>query len=464
MVATGRNVLVVMFDDLGKERDERYWRAPVAASEIVSTPALRGLYDRGVRFTRHRTMPWCTASRAAWKTGRWSFRNTQSALAEGPNAPLPLDEMCVPRMLKLGLLGQVETAGFGKHHLAKRENGGANHPVLIGFDYYRGTRGNLDSTDEQYAQWERFTAKAGGQPTFDRMFEYAPEVTVRDAHSWINSRSSGMPWYVEVNMHLPHAQVHRPPSGTYDATKYVLNHSFPMLGDEPREYGKAMIQAGDFYLAKLLAGIPEEVLANTVIICSSDNGTQAEQCPFPYRLGEPGCIFSTSHAKRTCFDGGILNMLVVAGAGISNPGRTCGHVTSVVDLYSTIAEIMGADLSLAPSKNGRLDSLSFWPVCTNQAAAPARTMGLSEVWGPNQEVTAASVAGLRCTFDANYKLLRTSTGLAFPDAGVQFYDLNADPDELVNLTPGGATGSLTAGQLTAYNALVTYYTTTFAAP
>lgn len=460
------NVLEIVLDDLGRERDEAYQGdagilGVVPPSEVISTPNMRRLYQSGVRFRRARTQPWCSPSRAAGITGRWAFRTGITNLAEGASQPLLLDEMCLPRALKLGTGGAVSTALFGKHHLATKANGWVNHPNLMGFDYFAGTMTNLDTSERNYFQWDKVE-----QGSIKREYEYPEDVIVRDALKWIAGQG-GSQWYCKVAFHLPHQIEHRPPSEYYDSSKYVLKAQMPSAGEDPRLYHAAMIQAADFEVGKLLDGIPAGVLANTVVILWSDNGSNETMLPDVLQLAGAGSIYAgatppanKSHAKRTVYDYGCRNPFVVSGAVVASPGRVSDVPISVVDIYRTVAQIMGADLTKAPSKNGHLDSISFLPNLVDPVVGAQRTFGFSELFTPNGANANAASSGIRATWDAQYKLIRTVAGITFPNGADEMYDTLADPNELVNLLPGGGTGSLTAPQLTAYNGLKNFFITT----
>lgn len=452
-------VMLIVADDLGRDRDVGFTTSPVPGSEVVVTPTIASIYRRGVRINL-RAQPWCSPSRATGITGRWNFRHGVSSLALGQNQGLLLDEMCLPRALKLGLGGDIETAHFGKWHLGTRAVGGLEHPNLVGFDHFAGTMSTLDSSNNSYFDWEKVV---DGVPS--RCTQYAETVITDDALEWLSTRWQER-WYCSVNYHLPHVTLHRPPEGHYDASKYVLPNPIPGAGDDPKECYKAMIQALDFEIGRLLSAMPSDVLASTLVIFWSDNGTPEEYLPSILQVGGP-TYPTVSHAKRTVYDWGIRVPAAAMGPMVSGPGRTSGVAVSVADLYSTVAEAMGADLSLAPSKDGRLDSKSFLSVLKSESAGAIRSgpdFGLAEIWAPNGVDTNAAKSGKRAIWSDQYKLVRNATGVVFPNASDEFYDLVADPLEQTNLVPGGVTGGLTAGQLSAYNALKSWFVTIVATP
>ncbi|XP_017741173.1 PREDICTED: arylsulfatase D isoform X2 [Rhinopithecus bieti] len=134
------NILLIMADDLGIGDLGCY------GNNTLRTPNIDQLAEEGVRLTQHlAAAPLCTPSRAAFLTGRHSFRSGMEA-SNGYRAlqwnagsgGLPENETTFARILQqhgyaTGLIGKwhqgVNCASRGDH---------CHHPLNHGFDYFYG--------------------------------------------------------------------------------------------------------------------------------------------------------------------------------------------------------------------------------------------------------------------------------------------------------------------------------------
>ncbi|XP_078218553.1 arylsulfatase D isoform X3 [Callithrix jacchus] len=132
------NILLIMADDLGIGDLGCY------GNETLRTPNIDQLAEEGVRLTQHlAAAPLCTPSRAAFLTGRHSFRSGMEA-SNGYRAlqwnagsgGLPENETTFARILQqrgyaTGLIGHqgVNCAARADH---------CHHPLKHGFDYFYG--------------------------------------------------------------------------------------------------------------------------------------------------------------------------------------------------------------------------------------------------------------------------------------------------------------------------------------
>ncbi|XP_036883590.1 arylsulfatase D-like [Sturnira hondurensis] len=138
--ASKPNILLIMADDLGIGDLGCY------GNRTLRTPNIDRLAEEGVRLTQHlAAAPLCTPSRAAFLTGRHSFRSGMDASDgyralqwNGGSGGLPQNETTFARILQLGgyatgLIGKwhqgVSCATRGDH---------CHHPLRHGFDYFYG--------------------------------------------------------------------------------------------------------------------------------------------------------------------------------------------------------------------------------------------------------------------------------------------------------------------------------------
>ena len=208
-------------------------------------------------------------------------------------------------------------------------------------------------------------------------------------------------WLLWLALNAPHSPFHVPPEELHD---YTLSGD---PDDDPFPHYLAMIQAMDTELGRLLAGIDAQTLANTYIIYLGDNGALATT--------NQG-IYPDDHAKASLFQGGVHVPMVITGPGVV-AGRAAGLV-QITDLHATILELIGA----APVEGVEYDGVSIVPMLSDASATVRSTMHL-EFFGPGLSERRAG----RAVRDDRYKLMYHYDGTE------RFFDLSADPLELVPL-------------------------------
>jgi len=160
----------------------------------------------------------------------------------------------------------------------------------------------------------------------------------------------------------------------------------------------------DAQLGRLLAALDRLGLAaDTIVVFAGDNG---------WHLGEHGLWH-----KDTVFEEGARVPLLIRLPGAPGNGRVCARVVEMVDLFPTLADLCGV-----PAPAG-LDGLSLRPLLQDPAAPrdrPAFTQVLRKNGGMGRSVRTA-----------RWRYTEWDEGRA----GVELYDHDADPHELVNLSP-----------------------------
>jgi arylsulfatase A-like enzyme len=193
-----------------------------------------------------------------------------------------------------------------------------------------------------------------------------------------------------------------------------------MAGNDPRPYYKAMVEALDTEIGRLLEGVP----ADTTIIVVGDNGT-----PDFAPTGE----LTADRLKRSPFEGGLRVPLIVTGPYVDEPGSWSEAFVHIADVFATVAEIAHVDLSEVLGPDGqplRLDGQSLLPFVKHPGAPSARSVLFSEFFGPNGPPPYQE--GFRTVRDRDFKLIRSLVGE--PD---QLYDLRGRVFEGEDLLPQG---------------------------
>ena len=280
-------------------------------------------------------------------------------------------------------------------------------PNAAGYDHFAGTPGNF-VVPEDYFQWTRVEDGVAAPST-----TYATTDAVDSALQWIGDVEE--PWLVYVAFHAPHSPFHEPPAHLHSADLPGID---PRL--EPRPFYRAMVEAMDSEIGRLLAGLGEQ-RERTLVVFLGDNGTPREAARTPF---EPG------HAKLSPYEGGINVPLLVAGPGV-RPGEECQALVASTDLFATVADVAGVDPATVLPAGVKLDSESLVPYFTDPGRQSLRQAVYSELFSPND-------AGAKDVYwhmlrDGRFKLI-----VRREDLGVrrELYDLLSDPFERRNLLGG----------------------------
>jgi len=417
------NVLVLLADDLGVGELRLYGQG----QDYPPTPNLERLARNGVVFRNAWSEPTCSPTRAALLTGRHGFR-TSIGIAVDPFAdPVGLreSEVTLPELLDLGTGGRYAHALIGKWHLTPLSAGDLA-PNRAGFAHFAGS---LEGQIINYVNWRR--VENGVARMTDR---YATSACVDDALTWIG-RQNG-PWFCLVAFQAPHAPFHAPPPALHTQT---LPSGPPRslcvqtTGNDPRLYYKAMVQAMDTEIGRLLGSLPPRELARTTILFLSDNGT--EPC-----VSAP----TTFRAKGTLYEGGVHVPLIAAGYRVGRGVSDALVATS--DLFATVAELAGVDpREVLPGH--ALDSISFAPSLADPAVELRRYV-LAETFTPNGAGNPRALPRCPltsvCQADLGYD---GPGGLTLASCGKPLYGLNGANEVSFQLAggPPRASGTLRIG-------------------
>jgi len=402
------NLLLIIADDMGLDRIGAYAAHPHPAH----TPVLDGLAEGGLLFRNVWSQPVCSPTRATILTGRQGVHNgigtsipfISDGILVGSGGPIGLspDELPLPRLLQAA--GR-RTAAIGKWHLANTASGGYDHPHMMGFGIHAGAIGAVG-----YFDWEKNLAGGWGNIQIQEP-GYVTSVNIDDALTWIQGQDD-QPWFLWLGLTSAHKPLHVPPH------ELLSRQTVDQLSaDDPSgaDLHRAMVEAMDTELGRLLAGIPPEVLQRTLVIFVGDNGTPEDALEAPLTF---------KGAKGSLNEGGVHVPMIVAGAGVAAPGREVRALINTVDLYATLLELAGISAPGSPS-----DSRSFAAQLQDPAAPPARRYNYADKFQPNGPGQKSKLR--RALRDERYKLIRTIKPLvSVPN---KFYDLWSDPLEQTNL-------------------------------
>lgn len=383
------NVLLIIADDMGLDASRCY----NVGNDQAQMPVLETLCGQGMVFDSAYAAPTCSPTRATIMTGKYGFRTgVGAAITQKGGAGLSVNETSLFDVLSgNGYAGAV----IGKWHLAGAEDG-LDHPAQLGVTNYYGT---YKGAVRDYSHWDG--VENGKLIEVDG---YATTVFTDRAIGWIAAQQK--PWFLWQAYNAPHAPFHLPPADLHSATGLVDDAG--EIRRDPLPYYNAMLEAMDTEIGRLLASMPANVRANTVVVFIGDNGTPGKVA---------GGFYGARGAKGGIFEGGTHVPLIVQGPGVT-AGRSDALVNST-DLFATIAALSGAHpqtpdaVDLAPALGGGATARQHVYIEHFSESPPA---------GPD-------VYGWAIR-DARYKLV------AVQDMPQMLFDLDADPLEQTDLLSG----------------------------
>ncbi|MCA9490800.1 MAG: sulfatase-like hydrolase/transferase [Myxococcales bacterium] len=395
----GPNVLLVMVDDVGVDKIAAYGEVDVE----LHTPTIDRLAAQGVMFRNAWGYTACSPARGAYMTGRHARRTglgtnwNYSTQLEGEYA-LPLEEVTIAEVVAESPDGW-SSAFLGKWHLTTTQDHFATDPVLQGWQSFSGILENLQVPPDDpkvpgsYYHWKRWDGD-GSVHVDDR---YATTAVVDDAIERLHEMSE--PWLLGIGFQSCHVPLSVPPD---DLHTYVATGT-----PDGREVTRAMVEAMDTELARLLAAIPPGVRARTTIVFVGDNGTDTFAAEDP-----TGALAG----KGTLFDTGVRIPLIVTGPLVGQPGSTSDALVSLVDVLPTVADLAGVDPSTLERAGAPLviDGRSLRPVLEDPSASIHDTVWTEKFGALGVEPLRYDQRAIR---DERFKLIRNAT-----TGDDQFYD------------------------------------------
>jgi len=379
------NVIIIYADDLGYGELSSY-----GATEII-TPNIDRIAGEGIKFTNgYASSATCTPSRYALLTGLYPWRNKQARVLRG-NAPLIIDTSLTTLPDIFSNAGYT-TAVIGKWHLGL----GADNldwngiiypgPNDIGFDYSYILASTNDRTPTVYVENDRvvglnkndplevnYVNNFPGEPTGKDNPEllklhpsHGHDMSIHNGISrigfmrggksalWIDENmadtilnrtlsfiesNKNNPFFLFYSLHQPH--VPRTPH-----PRFVGSTDMGPRGDVIMEIDYAVGQVLEL-LESL--GLDEQ----TMIIFSSDNGPVLDdgyRDESDTRIGSHKPSGILRGGKYSLFDAGTHVPFMIRWPGNIKPGVS-GALVSQIDLYSSLASLIGQENSTPDSEN-----------------------------------------------------------------------------------------------------------------
>ena len=335
------NVVVLLADDLG-------WKDIGCYGGPVQTPALDKLASEGTRFTHfYSGAAVCSPSRAVLLTGRNNLRASIYSWIndQDQRSHLPVNETTLAEVLKSN---GFDTAHFGKWHLGMPTALQPDKPTPSehGFDYWFATANNAQPSHRNPRNFFK-----NGKPVGE-LKGYACDLVVEDAIQWLDSRKeTERPFFLNVWFHEPHAPLAAPPDliETYGQTS------------DPAAIYSATIANTDQAIDRLIKKLREiDAPENTLIIYASDNGS--------YRSDRVGDLRGT---KGSNYQGGVRVPGIFYWPGHIARGAVTDTPAGLVDLLQTVCGLA----KIAPPERP-LDGTDLSPVLRQESARIQRKQPL----------------------------------------------------------------------------------------
>lgn len=187
--------------------------------------------------------PACTTTRGALISGQHGFASGIDFVpAVMPDATASLQQ----RLKGSDVPMPYATGVFGKWHLGG-PSALADHPNKFGIDQYAGNLFNLDNCSD-------WTLTQNGQQSQSQ--EYHTSKVVDFVKYFIAAQPQDQPWFAWVDFAAPHAPFHAPPANLI--TQAPNNTA-------PSQY-KAMVEAMDTEIGRLVDGLSAQAKADTIIM------------------------------------------------------------------------------------------------------------------------------------------------------------------------------------------------------
>ena len=450
------NIVILYADDMGYGD----LGANNPASKIP-TPNLDRLAAQGMRFTdAHSSSGVCTPSRYALLTGRFHWRKFHGIVNSFDPPALDAAELTLPEMLKQH---GYRTACVGKWHLgwnwsdiqkpgvqpqtdAKQRNKAfapdafdwskpvSGGPLSHGFDYYFGddvpnfppyawfendrvittpTEPLNITPQTKEGAWE---ARRGPMTPGWDFYAVVPRITDK-AVEWIGrQRGKDVPFFLYAPFNSPHAPI--VPTDVFTGASKAGG------------FGDFMTQT-DAEVGRILRALEENGFAeNTLVIFSADNGAEHYAYErirkFQHRSSGP-----LRGLKRDLYEGGHRVPFLVKWPGVVKPGSVSDALISQVDIYATLAAIVGHALPAGVAA----DSHNILPVWKENAPSPRRSIVHNTMAGAfavrhDNWVFIANKTGAHSKVPAWFD---EENGYAKNEHPGELYDLKADLAQKQNL-------------------------------
>ncbi len=407
------NVILIVTDDQG------YGDMSVHGHPWLDTPNLDRLHNEGISLDDYHVDPYCTPTRAALMTGRYSVRVGAWAVTEGRQL-LNHDETT---MADVFAASGYRTGMFGKWHLgdaypyAPRYRGFQDtvHHLAGGVDEIGNPVGN-DYFDDIYYR----------NGVAEKFEGYCTDVFFDETLRFIDEgKASGFdkPFFIYLPLNAMHGPL------TVDSS-----YSDPFLArglHESLSKFLGMVQNFDENLGRLLDSLDEwGIDENTIIVFMGDNGTGGGYDP---RTGR-GFNAGMRDKKGSTYEGGHRVACFIRWPGTLEGGGSVEELTAHLDWLPTFVEFC----DLKTSENSSFDGKSIAALLKGEARSWGeralfvnRQADQLEMWHPGVDPKAKYPS--RTVLTERWRLVNAELYDIVQDPGQQRDVANQYPEVVENL-------------------------------
>ncbi len=325
------NILVIWGDDIGMYNISAYHRGMLGSR----TPNIDRIANEGAIFTDYYGEQSCTAGRSAFITGQHPLRTGLLKVGmPGAEIGLQAEDPTIAELLKPH---GYTTGQFGKNHLGDKDK---FLPTNHGFDEFFGNLYHLNAEEEPETYFypkdpkfhQRFAPRgvihsyADGKiedtgPLSRKRMETADQEFTDAALKFMErSHDDGKPFFVWFNSTRMHVW-------TRLAPKWQGSSGYGLYADGMMEH--------DHHVGQLLDKLDAlDIADNTIVIYSTDNGSQTNTYPDggsePFR-GEKG----------STWEGGFRVPALIRWPGVVAPGSIINDIFSHQDWLPTLLAAAG---------------------------------------------------------------------------------------------------------------------------
>ena len=410
------NIIIIFTDDQG------YGDVGCYGAEGFVTPNIDSMAKEGILFTDfYVSQAVCSASRASLMTGSYAERvGVQGALSPWNVTGLDPDRETIAKLLKrYGYTNAI----FGKWHLGHKEK---YLPLQNGFDEYAGLICSNDMWPVDYdgnpligekrSYYPPMAFWRGNEPSEKiESLKDQGKLTTKITELAVDfiSRNKNHPFF----LYVPHPMPHQPIAVS---EKFEGKSELGLYGD--------VIMEIDWSVGQILEALKiNEIDENTLVIYASDNGPWLN-------YGEwGGSAGPLREGKGTMWEGGARVPCIMRWPKTINSGRINNKIAATIDIYPTIADIVGHK----EFKN-KIDGVSLMPILEGLPEAEPRNE-LYYYYG--KELIAVRKGKWKLVFPHTYRSYENVEPgkdlhpgpYGRGKAGLELYDLANDIGERVDL-------------------------------
>ncbi len=334
------NIVIIFADDQG------YADVGVFGAKGFRTPNLDRMAREGRIFTQwYSAQGVCSASRTALLTGCYPNRiGIHGALGPSARHGIHPGETTLAELVKQK---GYATAIFGKWHLGHLPE---FLPLRHGFDEYFG----LPYSNDMWPFHPTAGASYPNLPLIEGERVVNPKVTPEDQAQLTTQYTERAVGFIDRNrehpflLYVPHSMPHVP---LYVSDKFKGKSEQGLYGD--------VIMEIDWSVGRILDAIHRNGLdENTLVIYTSDNG------PWLSYGDHAGSALPLREGKGTAWEGGVREPTLMRWPGKIPAGTVSTAPGMHIDLFPTIARLVGARLP-----EHAIDGLDLWPVISGEPGA-----------------------------------------------------------------------------------------------